>query len=103
MIVGIAGCYRWNGLNALRYQNADARIELIATSDDENCPVEQSEFALESFTTTGYDATLHPMENANHFSPIFYDKVDGEWIPLPDAPAGLETVQIIVEAGETER
>lgn len=102
VIVGIGGCYRWNGFNALRYQNADARVELITMSDDEYCPVEQSEFALESFTTLGYDVELHLMDDANHFSPIFHDKVDGEWIPLPDAPAGLETVQIIVEAGEGE-
>jgi hypothetical protein len=26
----------------------------------------------------GLDATLHVMEDANHFSPIFYDKVDGQ-------------------------
>ena len=89
-------------MRPLNYQNEEARVELIATSDDQYCPADESEFALEWFTSAGYEANLHLMEDANHFSPIFYDKVDGEWILLPDAPAGPETVQIIVEAGESE-
>lgn len=101
-IVGIAGCYRSNGFSAMDYQNADAHVALIATSDDQYCPADQSEFALDSFTANEYAASLHLMEDANHFSPIFYDKVDGEWVLLPEAPAGLETVEIILQAGESE-
>jgi pimeloyl-ACP methyl ester carboxylesterase len=102
-IVGIAGCYRSGGFRVIDVQNPSARVELIATSDDQYCPLVESEFALEQFTNFAdvpYDARLHVMEDANHFSPIFYDKVDDEWLPLPDAPAGLETVRVIVQAGE---
>jgi dienelactone hydrolase len=99
-IVSVAGCHRSNGLGSLSYKNEDATVDLIATSDDQNCPVVESEYALDWFTDHGYDATLQIMGDANHFSPIFHDKVEGEWILLPDHPAGLETVQVILNAGE---
>jgi dienelactone hydrolase len=99
-IVGIATCYRSHGLYAPSFANLDARVDLIAASDDQYCPAVESEVGVEALTDAGYDATLHLMEDANHFSPIFYDKVDGEWLLLPDDPAGLETVRIIVEAAE---
>lgn len=77
-------------------------MALIATTETQYCRADESEWALEWFTSAGYDATMHLMEGANHFAPLFQDKVDGEWILVPDAPAGRETVQIILDAGEPE-
>jgi len=97
VIVGITGCYYRNGFNLQRYENLDATLAFIGATDDENCDITESERANRVLEDAGYDAGLFVV-SANHFTPIFHDMIDEQWVVVPDAPAGEQTVQIIVDA-----
>jgi hypothetical protein len=38
------------------------------------------------------------LEEANHHAPVFHDLVDGEWVVVPDEPAGERTVRVVIDA-----
>jgi hypothetical protein len=48
--------------------------------------------------SAGYAVDLVTLEGANHYAPIFHDVVDGEFVVVPDDPAGERTVEVIVDA-----
>ena len=103
VIVPIAGChYEFHGdqygLDPTELTNCDATSVLVGGSDDDVCEPWQSRDAIKGFRTAGYDVSLVEIAGANHFHLIFHDVVDGEWMTLPDEPAGEEVVQTILEA-----
>lgn len=90
--------YLRNGFNMSRYGNADATLDFIAAADDEECGVRETEGAIDQLQDAGYDASFTLLNDANHFTPIFHDNIDGEWVLVPDEPAGEQTVQVILDA-----
>jgi dienelactone hydrolase len=103
--VAVVGChYEFQGQtfdfdpNTSRWTNDEANLILVAGADDAVCGAWQSEDATAALRSAGYDANFVEIMGANHFTLIFHDLVDDEWVTLPDEPAGLETVQTILDA-----
>jgi hypothetical protein len=76
----------------------DAEIVLVAGEDDTTCAAWQSEDAAAEMRGAGYDLDLVMLEGANHFAPVFHDVVDGEFVVVPDEPAGERTLEVILDA-----
>lgn len=105
LIVPIAGCYYEFEGNEFEFEtstfsNEDARIVMVAGSDDDVCEAWQSQNAAEALQVVGYDTDLVEVPDGNHANVVFYEIVDGEWVSAPDDPVGLQVVQIILDAIE---
>ncbi|MDJ0925269.1 MAG: alpha/beta hydrolase-fold protein [Acidimicrobiia bacterium] len=103
VIVPIAGChyeYQGNrfGFSTTGFTNQAARVVLVAGEDDEICEAWQSQDARTVLEEAGYDVELVKIADANHFTVIFHDLVDGEWLAVPNDPAGREVVRSILDA-----
>ena len=99
----IAGCYYEYEGNTFQfdtspYSNEDAQIVMVVGSDDDVCEAWQSQDAAEALEVAGYDTDLIEVTDGDHANVVFYEIVDGEWIPAPDDPIGDEVVQIILDA-----
>jgi dienelactone hydrolase len=103
VIVAVSGChYEFEDatfdFDPSGWANSDADVVLLAGDEDTICASWQSEDARDELRSNGYDVDLTILEGANHFAPIFHDLVDGEWVVLADAPAGEQTVQVILDS-----
>ena len=103
VIVPIAGCHyeydgNWFGFNTTGFANQQASVVLVAGEEDEICAAWQSRDAHADLEEGGYDVSLVEINGANHFTVIFHDLVDGEWMTVPDDPAGRQVVLAILEA-----
>jgi alpha-beta hydrolase superfamily lysophospholipase len=103
VIVAISGChYEAEGqqfeFDTSGYTNPDADLVLVVGEDDTLCPAWQSEAATEALRSAGYEAKLVVIPGGNHFNVIFHDVIDGQWVLLPDGPAGKRVVQEILDA-----
>jgi dienelactone hydrolase len=103
VVVPIAGChYEFEGnkfgFDTSGWTNQEADLVLVAGEDDAVCEAWQSQDASRALTSAGYDAALVEIAGANHFTLIFHDLVDNEWLTLPDESAGKEVVQTILDA-----
>jgi dienelactone hydrolase len=110
IVVAISGChYQFEdarfGFDPSGWGNKEATVILLGGDRDETCAAWQSEDAAAALRSAGYNVDLEILEGANHLSPILEDLVDGESVPAPDDPAGLETIDIISEAihAQTDR
>ncbi len=103
VIVAVSGCYyEFEGakydFDTSNLGNKDADITLIAGEDDSTCAAWQTEKAAAALKAAGYQVDVVILPGANHPAPIFHDDVNGEWVVVPDSPAGEKTVQVIVDA-----
>jgi dienelactone hydrolase len=103
VVVAVSGChYEHEGVqydfDMSGWGNLDTRVVLMAGQRDETCAAWQSEDAAEQMRSAGYAVDLVTLEGANHYAPIFHDVVDGEFVVVPDDPAGERTVEVIVDA-----
>lgn len=101
VIVPIGGChYEYEGNNfgfdISGMSNQEADLILVVGTDDDVCEPWQSRDATDALQTAGYDVELVEIDGGNHFTVVFHDLVDGEWLTLPDDPAGMEVVQTIL-------
>ena len=104
VIVAISRChYEWEGtpsdlIDVPSLGNKDADVVLVAGEDDTNCPARRSEDLAAELRASGYDPDVVMLEEANHHAPVFHDLVDGEWVVVPDEPAGERTVRVVIDA-----
>jgi predicted esterase len=108
VIVAVSGChYEFEG-NAFRFDtsgfgNDDATLVLVVGENDPVCAPWQSEDAADTLEAMGYDVDFVEIPNGNHFSVIFHDLVDDEWLTAPDEPAGHAVVETILDAIDAAR
>jgi dienelactone hydrolase len=104
VVVAVSGChYEHEGIPAdmvdpSGWGNKDAEIVLVAGEKDTTCAAWQSEDAATELRSAGYDVELVVLEGASHYAPVFHDVVDGEFVVVPDEPAGEQTLEVIVDA-----
>jgi acetyl esterase/lipase len=103
VLVPISGCYyEYEGdefvFDPAAYSDQGVEIVLVVGTEDAVCEPWQSQDATEVLQAAGYDARLVEVEGGNHSNVVFYEVVDGEWLPVPDDPIGEEVVQIILDA-----
>lgn len=80
------------------WTNQETDLVLVAGDSDDICAAWQSEDAAAALQSAGYEVSLVEIADASHFTLIFHDLVDDEWVTLPDEPAGQETVEAILDA-----
>jgi dienelactone hydrolase len=101
MVFSVAGC-PWveepgePPFDPAGYGSPDVPIVLVAAEDDEVCPVEQTDRAAIDLRANGHFVTVVRVPGG-HFDPIFHDVVDGRYVLVPDDPAGVGTVQAVVD------
>lgn len=103
VIVAISGChYEFQGakfgFDTSGWTNQEADLVLIAGEKDTVCEAWQSRDAATVLRSAGYDVSLKEIAGANHFTVIFHDVVEDQWVTVSDEPAGQEVVQTILEA-----
>lgn len=108
VVVGVNGCYySWQGhpqsFPVGMLDRRDAKILLVAAEVDQTCPAWQSRKASGALKDAGFDTSLVTIPAANHYTPVFHDVVDGEWVTVADAPAGRDTVRAVLEAIRSTR
>jgi acetyl esterase/lipase len=108
IIVPLAGCYYEHegvkfGFDMSTFENPDADLVLVVGADDKVCEPWQSRDATAALQAAGYNAKLVEIDGANHLTVIFHDFIDGEWLTLPDHPAGMAVVQTILDAIDDAR
>jgi hypothetical protein len=108
LLVPISGChYEYEGnhfeFQPVTHSDQGVEIVLVVGTEDTVCEPWQSKDATDALLAAGYDARLVEVEGGNHFTVIFHDFVDDEWLILPDDPAGAEVVQTILDAIEAAR
>jgi acetyl esterase/lipase len=103
--VAVAGChYEYEGQvfdfdpNTPLWTNHETDLVLVAGENDDLCAAWQSKDAAAALQSAGYEVNLLEIAGANHFTLIFHDLVNDEWVTLPNEPAGQETVQAILDA-----
>lgn len=103
VVVAIDGCYY--AYKDLKYDfpvglltKKDAEVVLVSGQTDDVCAPWQSTRAAGALDAAGYDTTLVPIPDANHYQPIFHDRVGGKWVTDPGSPAGKKTVQAVLDA-----
>jgi predicted esterase len=103
VVVAIDGCYY--AYKDLTYEfpielldHKDAHVVLLSGQKDDVCAPWQSTRVAKELDAAGYDTTLIPIPDANHYQPIFHDLVGGRWVTEPDNPAGKKTVQAVLDA-----
>ncbi len=80
----------------LTYGESD--LVLVVGAEDDVCEAWQSEDAATALRDDGFDTGLVTINGGNHFTVIFHDIVDDEWLTLPEDPAGMAVVQTILDA-----
>jgi predicted esterase len=108
VIVAVSGCHyefegNPTGFDTTGFGNEDAALVLVAGENDPVCAAWQSEDAANALEAMGYDAAFVEIPNANHFSVIFHDLVDDEWLAAPEEPAGHAVVDVILDAIDAAR
>jgi hypothetical protein len=106
VLVPISGChyeYQGNeyGFEPVEFSNQDVEIVLMVATDDTVCEAWQSQDATDVLQAEGYNARLVELEGGNHFTVIFHDLVNDEWLTLPDDPTGAAVAQTILDAIES--
>ncbi len=105
VVVPLSGCfYEYEGRTfafdpvvwGLTYDESE--LVLVVGTEDDVCEAWQSEDAAAALRDGGFDTSLVLVDGGNHFTVIFHDIVDDEWLTLPDDPAGTEVVQTILDA-----
>lgn len=105
LLVPISGChYEYEdeqfGFEPVGHSDQGVEIVLVVGTEDTVCEPWQSQDATDALQAEGYDARLVEVEGGNHFTVVFHDLVGGEWLTLPDDPAGMEVVETILDAIE---
>ena len=103
VIVAVSGCYyefEGNKFDFVTsgFGNKNADITMVAGEDDATCPAWQTENAAAALKAAGYHVDVVILPGASHYAPIFHDQVNGQWVVVPDSPAGEKTVQVILDA-----
>ena len=80
----------------LTYGESD--LVLVVGAEDDVCEAWQAEDAATALRDDVFDASLVTINGGNHFTVIFHDIVDDEWLTLPEDPAGMAVVQTILDA-----
>ena len=86
------------GFDTSGWTNREADLVLVVGKDDAVCEAWQSHDAGRALTAAGFDVAIVEIPGANHFTLIFHDLVDDEWLTLPDEPAGKQVVRTILDA-----
>jgi acetyl esterase/lipase len=104
VVVPLSGChYEFEGRAfdfdpaGMDWTNREPELVLVVGTEDDVCEPWQSQDATEALRAAGFDARLGEVEGGNHSNVIFFEDVDGEWLPAPDDPIGEEVVQIILD------
>lgn len=107
VVVPLSGChYEYEGRafpfdpEAYDFTYDESELVLIVGTEDDVCEPWQSEDAATALEDGGFDTSLVTISDGNHFTVIFHDLVGGEWLTLPDDPAGMTAVQTILDAIE---
>ena len=107
VVVPLSGChYEYEGRafpfdpEAYDFTYDESELVLIVGTEDDVCEPWQSEDAATALEDGGFDTSLVTISDGNHFTVIFHDLVGGEWLTLPDDPAGMAAVQTILDAIE---
>jgi acetyl esterase/lipase len=103
VVVGLNGCYysrQFAPFSTEELARREADVLVIASSDDRNCSPQESEQVTTDLQAAGFRATLTTLSDADHFAAIFHGFDDGEWVSVPDSPAGEQTVEAILDAIE---
>jgi dienelactone hydrolase len=100
VVVAVAGCYEevGQGFDPDQWGNPDARLILVAGSDDTVCPAAESERVTQELRARHYDVRLVTLEGADHFAPVFHREENGHLVESPDEPAGQEVLRLITDA-----
>lgn len=105
VVVAISGCYyEYEGepadlIDVAALGNREAAVVLVAGEEDTTCAAWQTEDVAVELRGAGFDvADPVVLSGASHFAPVFHDLVEGEWIVVPDDPAGERTVAIVLDA-----
>ena len=102
VVVPLSGChYEHEGQKFafdpdLTYDESE--LVLVVGAEDDVCEAWQSEDAATALRDDGFDTSLVTIDGGNHFTVIFHDLVDDQWLTLPDDPAGMAVVQTILDA-----
>ena len=96
--IGIAPCEFTEDLSS--GGNTDAAIVVVSPSGDSVCGPRENGAIVARLVDAGYDARLVTIDEANHWTPVFRDLVNGRIVDTPDADAGEETLRTIVDAIE---
>jgi acetyl esterase/lipase len=103
VVVGLNGCYYSRQVAPFSTEELarrEADVLVIASSDDRNCPPQESEKVTTDLQAAGFRVTLTTLPDADHFAAIFHGFDDGEWLSVPDSAAGERTVEVIIDAIE---
>jgi acetyl esterase/lipase len=104
VVVGLNGCYysrQFAPFTTDELVRRETDVLVIASSDDRNCPLQESEQVTADLQDAGFDATLTTLPDADHFAAIFHGFDDSDtWVDVPDSPAGERTVEAILDAIE---
>jgi acetyl esterase/lipase len=105
VIVPLSGChYEYEGRTfdfdpqAYEFTYDESDVVLIVGTEDDICEPWQSEDATAALQDNGFDTTLVTINEGNHFTVIYHDLVAGEWLTLPNDPAGIAVTQTILKA-----
>ena len=105
VVVPLSGChYEYQGATfdfdpaGMDWTNSEPELVLVVGTEDDVCDPRQSEDAATVLGDEGFDTKLVEVEGGNHSNVVFYEVVDGEWLPVPHDPIGEEVVQISVDA-----
>ena len=107
VIVPLSGChYEYESRTfdfdpqAYEFTYDESDVVLIVGTEDDICEPWQSEDAAAALQDNGFDTTLVTINEGNHFTVIYHDLVGGEWLTLPNDPAGIAVTQTILKAIE---
>ncbi len=103
VVVTVAGChYGPDGtqppFDPTDWTNRDATIVMTVGADDTQCEPWQTEDAAALLRSHGYDVDVVVFEDADHFSPLFLEFVDGGLVADTEHPAGDQLVDLVVDA-----
>ncbi len=102
LVVAVSGCYDdgpgGQPFDGAGFGSPTVPVVLVGGEADETCPAAQSKRAADAMAAAGRDVTFVSLPAAGHFHPIFHDIVDGQFVLVEDDPAGLATVQAVVDA-----
>jgi len=104
IVVAISGCYyEYQGepadlLDVSTLSKRDADVVLVAGEEDTTCAAWQTADAAAELRGAGFDVEGPVvLSGASHYAPVFHDLVDGEWVVVPNDPAGDRTVEIVLD------
>lgn len=107
VVVPLSGChYEYEGQTfafdpvVRDFTYDESELVLVVGTEDDVCEAWQSEDAASALRDGGFDTSLVTIDGGNHFTVIFHDIVDDQWLTLPGDPAGTAVVQTILDAIE---